>query len=163
MRIAVSDPGLKLPPLNVARVVNRRWPVRTGRDPALNRNFSPAKTRGTCDVSAVQGQNWPMSGSWKAPPGWKSIRRAVFAAKGRVCVWCGQPATTVDHVIPAAAGGQATLDNLVPSCARCNFSRGAAFGNSRRPPRPLSAAQRRAIGLKRATGGQETWQSARRW
>jgi 5-methylcytosine-specific restriction endonuclease McrA len=39
-----------------------------------------------------------MSGSWTAPPGWRALRRAVFAAKGRLCWYCGRPATTVDHV-----------------------------------------------------------------
>jgi 5-methylcytosine-specific restriction endonuclease McrA len=84
-----------------------------------------------------------------------------------VCVWCGAAATTVDHYpVPRALGGPATLENLVPACTRCNYSRGAALGNRLRPPRPLTVAQRRAIGLKRASAGgrgQETWQSARRW
>jgi 5-methylcytosine-specific restriction endonuclease McrA len=91
------------------------------------------------------------SSSWKAPPRWKAIRRQVFAQKGRRCFWCGGYATTADHYpVPAAAGGPATLANLVPACGSCNSSRGASFGNRLRPRRPLTAAQRRAIGLKAA-------------
>ena len=41
--------------------------------------------------------------TWKAPPGWRKLRAKVFATKGRQCFWCGRTATTVDHVIPAAA------------------------------------------------------------
>lgn len=31
----------------------------------------------------------------------------------------------VEHVIPRARGGSNFLDNLVPSCSECNFSKGA--------------------------------------
>jgi 5-methylcytosine-specific restriction endonuclease McrA len=70
-----------------------------------------------------------MSGSWTAPPRWRTLRRAVFAAKGRLCWWCGRPATTVDHVLAVVLGGTHDLANLVPACQRCNYSRGAALGN----------------------------------
>jgi hypothetical protein len=94
-----------------------------------------------------------MAGKWTAPPGWRAIRQQVFRVKGRRCFWCGGLATTVDHYpVPAALGGPHTLDNLIPSCARDNYSRGASFGNAMRAPRPLTAAQKRAIGLKRKTG-----------
>ena len=33
---------------------------------------------------------------------------------------CGAPATDVDHLIPINVGGDETLANLRPSCARCN-------------------------------------------
>ena len=108
-----------------------------------------------------------MSAGWKWPPGWRAIRRQVFAAKGRQCWWCGAPATTVDHYpIAASQGGPHELWNLIPSCARDNYSRGAALGNQMRPARPLTAAQKRAIALKRRTGapdGGQAWRSARRW
>jgi 5-methylcytosine-specific restriction endonuclease McrA len=41
------------------------------------------------------------------------------------CIYCGDDATQVDHVIPLARGGQHRIGNLVPSCARCNQSKGA--------------------------------------
>jgi 5-methylcytosine-specific restriction endonuclease McrA len=99
---------------------------------------------------------------WQWPPGWRVIRRAVFAAKGRVCWWCGALATTVDHYpVPAALGGPHTVANLIPACARCNYSRGASFGNRLRGP--LTQAQRRAIAAKDRERGRESWRSARRW
>ncbi len=70
-----------------------------------------------------------MSGAWTAPPGWRTLRKAVFAAKGRTCWYCGRPASTIDHVLPRVLGGTHTLSNLVPACARCNYSRGATVGN----------------------------------
>jgi 5-methylcytosine-specific restriction endonuclease McrA len=69
---------------------------------------------------------------WKEPPGWKRIRRHVFAKKGHACYWCGAYATAVDHLQPAALGGSHTMDNLVPACIRCNSSRGATLGNQLR-------------------------------
>jgi 5-methylcytosine-specific restriction endonuclease McrA len=85
---------------------------------------------------------------WKAPPGWRKLRAKVFATKGRQCWWgCGRTATTVDHVVPVAIGGGHELSNLVPSCGRCNYSRGASFGNRMRG--------------QAATPG--TWASSRRW
>jgi 5-methylcytosine-specific restriction endonuclease McrA len=79
--------------------------------------------------------------------GWEALRRAVFARMGRQCWWCGRPATTVDHVLAVVLGGATELANLVPSCARCNYSRGATLGN-------------------RLRGGREyrqTWRTSRRW
>lgn len=52
------------------------------------------------------------------------------------CHWCGVPVTkydgiewqptdaTIEHVIPLSEGGPHSLDNIVCSCARCNFGRG---------------------------------------
>lgn len=41
------------------------------------------------------------------------------------CLYCGEPSKHADHVIPLSRGGDHTIDNLVPSCAACNFSKGA--------------------------------------
>ena len=48
------------------------------------------------------------------------IRRAVLERDGHCCRYCGAPATTVDHVVPATAGGGEEMDNLVAACAQCN-------------------------------------------
>ncbi|MGN6174652.1 MAG: HNH endonuclease [Streptosporangiaceae bacterium] len=96
-----------------------------------------------------------MSGSWTAPPGWYSLRKTVFATKGRLCWYCSRPATTVDHVRPLCLGGTNDLTNLVPACRRCNFSRGARVGN-------------RLIGLQRhqqhtPITTYQDWPRSRRW
>lgn len=59
--------------------------------------------------------------------------RAQILQSKPMCVYCHtQPATTVDHVIEVDRGGSHALENLVPSCGRCNFRRGAQYGNAKR-------------------------------
>lgn len=41
------------------------------------------------------------------------------------CFYCGAKSDHADHVIPLSRGGTHDLDNLVPACAKCNFSKGA--------------------------------------
>jgi 5-methylcytosine-specific restriction endonuclease McrA len=47
-------------------------------------------------------------------------RRAVFARDGGHCVYCGAPATSLDHVVPRSRGGGHDWENVVASCRRCN-------------------------------------------
>ena len=47
-------------------------------------------------------------------------RRAVFARDGGRCVYCGVPATSIDHVVPRSRGGKHEWDNVVAACRRCN-------------------------------------------
>lgn len=51
---------------------------------------------------------------------WQKLRQIVFATHGRLCVYCGNPANAIDHVIPKSLDGTDTLDNLVPACTTCN-------------------------------------------
>ncbi len=39
------------------------------------------------------------------------------------CAYCGSEATTWDHIVPVAQGGQTTPGNIVPACATCNSSK----------------------------------------
>lgn len=57
-------------------------------------------------------------------PEWAKTRAKVFALKGSQCIYCGDDASHVDHQTPKARGGSDDIDNLVPSCARCNISKG---------------------------------------
>ena len=79
----------------------------------------------------------------------RAARCAVYLRGGCRCAWCGaglvlrapvwEPAAaTVDHVIPLAAGGATTPDNMVASCAACNTGKNAA-------PRRLTARVRRQL------------------
>lgn len=43
---------------------------------------------------------------------------------GGRCAYCPAPATTWDHVVPVAHGGQTTPGNIVPACTSCNSSKG---------------------------------------
>jgi 5-methylcytosine-specific restriction endonuclease McrA len=51
-------------------------------------------------------------------------RKAVFARDSGRCVYCGAPATSLDHVIPKSRGGPHTWENVVASCRRCNHVKG---------------------------------------
>jgi 5-methylcytosine-specific restriction endonuclease McrA len=51
-------------------------------------------------------------------------RRAVFARDGGRCVYCGAPATSIDHVLPRSRGGRHEWDNVVSACHRCNHVKG---------------------------------------
>lgn len=56
---------------------------------------------------------------------WRRVRAAVLATSD-VCWICGRPgATTVDHVVALALGGDPLdRDNLRPAHLACNSSRG---------------------------------------
>lgn len=44
----------------------------------------------------------------------------VLAVWGEVCIYCDDPATTSDHLVPKSRGGRDALANLRPCCFRCN-------------------------------------------
>jgi len=57
---------------------------------------------------------------------YKKQRLVVLARDGYTCVYCGQDATTADHVIPIKAGGDPVdQSNLVASCVTCNSRKGS--------------------------------------
>ena len=65
---------------------------------------------------------------------WKKLRLQILDRDGRQCV-CGQPADTVDHIIPRVKGGDMwASDNLQAMCKSCNSSKGSRFFNSKATP-----------------------------
>ena len=57
---------------------------------------------------------------------YKSQRLIVLARDGYVCIYCGQDANTVDHIVPIKGGGDPiALDNMVACCTRCNSRKGS--------------------------------------
>lgn len=57
------------------------------------------------------------------PKGWHRIRARILKRDGRVCQWplgtggiCGEAATDVDHIVPAALGGGDEDSNLESLC-----------------------------------------------
>lgn len=59
---------------------------------------------------------------------WKRIRKAVLNRDQHTCTYCGQQATSVDHIIPPSAAPERKhdMDNLVAACIPCNSKRGGA-------------------------------------
>jgi 5-methylcytosine-specific restriction endonuclease McrA len=53
---------------------------------------------------------------WRAPLN----RRSVFARDEYRCQYCGDPAESIDHVIPRSRGGEHTWENVVAACRPCN-------------------------------------------
>ncbi len=44
----------------------------------------------------------------------------IFERDGGTCIYCGNPAMEVDHVIPPSWGGKTLSNNLVCACRYCN-------------------------------------------
>ena len=40
------------------------------------------------------------------------------------CIYCGRPASTIDHIIPRCAGGTDAPSNRAPACQGCNSRKG---------------------------------------
>jgi len=57
---------------------------------------------------------------------YKKARLVVLARDGYTCAYCGQDATTVDHVQSIKSGGDpVSLENMIACCARCNSAKGS--------------------------------------
>ncbi len=58
----------------------------------------------------------------------KFNRRNIFARDGNRCQYCGKRFPTnelsLDHVLPRSRGGQATWENIVCACLKCNVRKG---------------------------------------
>ena len=59
---------------------------------------------------------------YTAGPAWS--RSGVMTRDGRRCGYCGNQATTIDHVIPRSQGGKNTWQNTVSACNPCNQRKG---------------------------------------
>ena len=57
---------------------------------------------------------------------WRELREEVFRHYGRACSYCGyeDSVMTIDHILPRSKGGDNSLENLLPACRKCNYSRG---------------------------------------
>jgi len=49
----------------------------------------------------------------------RDMRRMMHRYRGE-CHYCGEVATTWDHLVPLARGGRHSIGNLVPACRPCN-------------------------------------------
>ena len=54
-------------------------------------------------------------------------KRNVLVRDGYICAYCGKDirkSGTIDHIIPRSRGGDATFENSVASCVKCNSHKG---------------------------------------
>ncbi len=86
------------------------------------------------------------------------------------CQYCGSKGDlTFDHVVPRAAGGRTSWENVVAACAPCNLRKGSkslrrAGMNLRKPPRQPAAGELRNMGRKFPPGHlHESWMDFLYW
>jgi len=51
---------------------------------------------------------------------WIATRKRILKRDGKICGYCGNAATTVDHILPTSQGGTGENHNLVSCCLSCN-------------------------------------------
>lgn len=56
----------------------------------------------------------------------KRYRQSIYEAWGHKCGYCGEPATSLDHIIPRFKSGSSNRNNLVPACQRCNTNKASS-------------------------------------
>jgi len=54
---------------------------------------------------------------------WRETRMLILKRDDFTCAYCGQGASTVDHIVPLDHGGTDHETNLTAACANCNFSK----------------------------------------
>lgn len=53
----------------------------------------------------------------------KRYRESIYKAWDCTCAYCGEEATSLDHIIPRFKSGSSNRNNLIPACRRCNASK----------------------------------------
>jgi 5-methylcytosine-specific restriction endonuclease McrA len=96
----------------------------------------------------------------------KFNRRNIFARDGNRCQYCGKRFPTselsLDHVLPRSRGGQATWENIVCACVKCNVRKGgrtpieAGMRLTHEPIRPRSSP---SLSLKLTHGKYQSWRT----
>jgi 5-methylcytosine-specific restriction endonuclease McrA len=82
-------------------------------------------------------------------------RRGVLRRDNNRCAYCGNSATTVDHVLPRSRGGADSWENLVACCLGCNNVKGNRTPNEmgwrlRFRPRMPTGSEWIVSGIERA-------------
>jgi hypothetical protein len=56
----------------------------------------------------------------------KRFRESIYEAWNYECAYCGDKATSLDHVIPRFKSGSSNRNNLIPACRRCNSNKASS-------------------------------------
>jgi 5-methylcytosine-specific restriction endonuclease McrA len=121
---------------NAARQRRRQDPVYRAQELADQRTWRAQKGRAAQQYHERRARKLAALVNGPLPPG----TYAQVLASGP-CVYCGRPATSVDHVVALARGGHEVETNLVPACASCNGSKGAKLLTEWDPVRVAHAAE----------------------
>lgn len=62
--------------------------------------------------------------------------KALCNHYGNVCLACGKPEVTIDHVIPVSRGGMNDISNIQPLCKSCNTTKSNRIVDYRPRPAP---------------------------
>jgi len=55
----------------------------------------------------------------------KRFREEIYKAWNHECGYCGDTATSLDHIVPRFKSGSSNCHNLLPACRRCNSNKGS--------------------------------------
>ncbi len=82
----------------------------------------------------IETAEWALKKKRKREPVGLSLRYHVLKRDGFQCVLCGNSGRDarleIDHIVPVAAGGNSTKDNLQTLCFDCNRGKGAKHDDS---------------------------------
>jgi hypothetical protein len=53
----------------------------------------------------------------------KRYRQSIYEAWDHCCGYCGESATSLDHIVPRFRSGSSYRNNLLPACRRCNTNK----------------------------------------
>jgi len=56
----------------------------------------------------------------------KRYRQSIYEAWDCKCGYCGEDATSLDHIIPRFRSGTSNRNNLIPACRRCNTNKASS-------------------------------------
>jgi hypothetical protein len=56
----------------------------------------------------------------------KRYRESIYAEWNYECGYCGDKATSLDHIVPRFKSGSSNRNNLLPCCRRCNANKASS-------------------------------------
>ncbi len=56
----------------------------------------------------------------------KKFREEIYKTWDYKCGYCGDNATSLDHIVPRFRSGSSNRNNLLPACRRCNASKASS-------------------------------------